>query len=83
MALVIDSAFSVSLASASPRDNSNVKLDSWQVRLHSDLEACAALQMSLIDRFWKIFCATCEGRHGKRAWDSAGEHIVVMVFECT
>ncbi len=39
---ILDAAFS--------RGISNFKLDSWQVRLHSDLKACAALQMSLIDR---------------------------------
>ncbi|CAL8466177.1 g5713 [Coccomyxa elongata] len=43
--------------------------DSWQVMFPSALEACAALQTSLMDRNWNIFCATSGGNHGKRARD--------------
>lgn len=55
------------------------RLDSWQVMFQSVLEACAALQTSSMDRYWNIFCAISEGKHGKRAWDSAAEHILVMI----
>ena len=74
--LDVDAAFSTGI--------SNFKLDSWQVRLQSDLEACEALQRSRIDRFWKISCATSEGRQGKRAWELAGEHILIMknILKC-
>lgn len=55
------------------------RLDTSHVKSHSALEACAALHTSLIDNCSNIFCATSDGRHGNRAWDSAAEHILVVV----
>ena len=56
------------------------KLDSWQVKSQSDLEACEALQTSLMVRCWSMFCAKSEGRHGRRSRKLAGEHILVMIM---
>ena len=51
------------------------RLDSWQVKSHSDLLACEALQTSAMYECWSIFCATFGGRPDRRASDFAAEHI--------